>query len=132
MKTKKIRMDAPSVCKWDLGDGELCGNHKKPNSRFCEWHLQQERIAAGKEHTPTPWKRKWNLNTIEGANGLTVCDLRSNTEDADADAAFIVRAVNNFERAIKYLEIEHREERAQSFHTADCDLCEFIAKAEAK
>lgn len=94
MKTPKTQTHTPNYCQ--------CAIDSYGRKTMCAAH--SGRLAEPK-HTPTPWKVKGNLNTIEGANGLTVCDLRSNTVDADADAAFIVRAVNAHEELVNHLKV---------------------------
>lgn len=92
-------------------------------------------------HTPTPWKSDGSY--IIGGDNLSVAkatvykgtneakDIENETK-AKTNAAFIVRAVNHIDLAIKYLKIEHRKEKEGPHHNSDCDLCEFIAKAEGR
>lgn len=46
-----------------------------------------------------------------------------------AEDTYVMHSVRNFELAIRYLDIEHRKERAQPFHAPDCDLCDFILES---
>jgi len=97
--------------------------------RGMEPHMKTETT-----HTPTPWTIDCydKDDYIFGSNGRFVVRLidSPSEEEKAANAAFIIRAVNNFQLAIRYLAIEHRKEKSQSFHTDDCDLCDFIAKGE--
>jgi hypothetical protein len=97
-------------------------NHSKPQHTPLPWRYQKE-IERGRG---LPDVARYHLYTGNGKYGHPA------TCEEESDAAFIVLAVNNFERAIRYLEIEHRKEKSQSFHTSDCDLCEFISKAEGR
>lgn len=79
------------------------------------------------QHTSTRRTFKSWIDVWDWANG------KQWSFDTQSDhQAYIVRAVNYFETAIKYLVIEHRQEKEGPHHHADCDLCEFIAKAEGK
>lgn len=92
-------------------------------------------MKTSAKHTPTPWEVKGNLNKIENAKGLTVCDLRSNTVDADADAEFIVRAVNSHEELLAVVRnlVTCMDAEPDGFHVAFiAQAKKAIAKAEGK
>jgi len=61
------------------------------------------------EHTPTPWRVKPDTTFIEQFEnrrwGLIVADCRM-TDEGAANAAFIVKAVNNHEALVKELEAQ--------------------------
>lgn len=62
--------------------------------------------AKPQTHTPTPWEVLTDNASIRimGANDLTIASIVSRTEDADADAAFIVKCVNAHEKLLAALQ----------------------------
>ena len=94
-----------------------------------KWNYFQDKRDRELKHMPTPWKYEWDQIKkswrllYKNENGL----WRSMPYHirAKIDAAFIVRAVNNFETLLKALK------RAQSFLAEnDRIIDEAIAKAE--
>lgn len=83
------------------------------------------------KHTPTPWRV--NGEAIQAkcftSEWKNICDVVRSGSSSEDNAAFIVRAVNHFNLAMKYLIIEHTKEKAGPHHSIDCDLCDFIAEA---
>ena len=107
--------------------------------------------GTGPAHTPTPWSiDKETINdpdvVIESKSGCFVAQVSSDADDteAQANAAFIVRAVNaheelldNIRQAIRALEagLDDTGECIGHVSTMDCvvdDLKQAIAKAEGK
>lgn len=87
------------------------------------------------KHTPTPWYvAGYGIVGPKATLSDAICTTSTNrsTKERDANIAFIVRAVNNFEMAIRYLAIEHRKEKEGPHHGVGCELCRFIAEAGYK
>lgn len=78
------------------------------------------------DHTPTPWfkNRKFEVGprprTDDQSDGMLhpVADVFG--DNKQADAAFIVKAVNNHEALVKALQLL---EKAEAFHM-NCDECD--------
>lgn len=97
-------------------------------------------------HTPTPWfVAESELGPCVIHNDEAVAHMRG--ANREANAAFIVRAVNSYEKNEKELEFlrncheelvnalkfEH-EKRMEAFHHMpnSCETCDLLAKAEVK
>ena len=59
-------------------------------------------------HTPTPWRNKSGQVLANGLELVAQCEGK-NTQEWEANAAFIVRAVNNFEALLDTLKTIRRE-----------------------
>ena len=128
----------------------------KNKKEFCQWHEEMETPAECSmkptitskpaAHTPTPWKQSGPY--IIGQNDLSVakCTVYKGTNEAKdienenqakANAAFIVRACNNFQnmltamRVIKAsLDKKKYGERKEGELEGYFNLCDAITEAE--
>ena len=90
------------------------------------------------EHTPIPWTTVGQAGQIMdvvvvGPKSQGVCEMTGHVgQDRDADAAFIVRAVNNHAKLLKALEECYRVLAGGSYHAAPATAQARAAIEEAR
>lgn len=92
MKTRK------AICGYDIADGELCRDTKLDAAGHCKKHAPEyepQHTPPEGSHTPTPWTLEDRV--IKSVNGANVSGLVP-SRMTNSDAAFIVRAVNAYEK----------------------------------
>jgi len=120
MKSKRARMSVTSEATKLIQEGY---SMSKPEVRPMRNEMK---------HTPTPWTlQKFSSGyEIDGANGREVLTMWSNTEDADSDAAFIVRAVNAHEELLSLVQAITEGVEMNSEFIRACEQA--IARAEGR
>lgn len=96
------------------------------------------------KHTPTPWEvsavnengivgKQWDGSVTPLAIPVIPAwheNRRKGSEEADANAAFIVRAVNAHEELLKLVQRADKYIHMNNGPDEDCDYCRAIKKAE--
>ena len=83
-------------------------------------------------HTPTPWNLNPKAALVIESEGVTVasCGNANVIRDQwEANAAFIVRAVNFHQVLLNLAKNQHYAKHEQ--YDPDCEVCDTIANAEA-
>lgn len=84
-------------------------------------------------HTPTPWKIEWNIDPINAGEHSTG-EVQIWADVSEADAAFIVRAVNAHQEMKLTLEsvLANIQENKEAFGGSRYSIISMIKKAIAK